>query len=38
TYRQALAVHKNRVLPERLEKWTSALTSVADFRGCQMER
>lgn len=38
SYGQALAVHKNRVMPERLEKWTNALTSIADFRGCHMER
>jgi hypothetical protein len=38
SYGQALDVHKNRVTPERLEKWTNALTSVADFRGCHMER
>ncbi|WJX93002.1 hypothetical protein P8452_74577 [Trifolium repens] len=38
SYGQALDVHKNRVTPETLEKWTNALTSVADFRGCHMER
>ncbi|WJX93005.1 hypothetical protein P8452_74580 [Trifolium repens] len=37
-YGQALDVHKNRVTPERLEKWINALTSVADFRGCHIER
>ncbi|KAK2407429.1 disease resistance protein RUN1 [Trifolium repens] len=38
SYGQALDVHKNRVTPERLEKWINALTSVADFRGCHIER
>ncbi|MCI78443.1 resistance protein, partial [Trifolium medium] len=38
SYGQALDFHKKRVTPERLKKWTNALTSVADFRGCHMER
>lgn len=38
SYGQALAVLKNGVEHERFEKWISALTSIADFRGCHMER
>jgi hypothetical protein len=38
SYSQALASHKNSVMPERFEKWTNALTSIADFDGCHMER
>ncbi|PNY12979.1 resistance protein, partial [Trifolium pratense] len=37
SYGQALDVHKKRVTPERLEKWTNALTSLANFRGCHMQ-